>query len=212
MSISLRLLGLRCSVRSVRSMPSIHSDRLIGSIRLIRSMRSIRSIRPALTAGLLCLATSAHAVLGGAPTPPPADATAITRVPVAHAAFAFAASSASSSVQGASGGAAAMPFTVTQTTLASGTLVREYVSQAGIVFGIAWSGPRMPDLPTLLGNYFPQYVSSVEAWRAQHPGRGPVSLEGSALVVRSGGHMGSFLGQAWLPQALPAGMSGKDIQ
>jgi hypothetical protein len=31
-------------------------------------------------------------------------------------------------------------------------------------------------------------------------------------VVHSGGHMGAFAGQAWLPQALPAGVSGSDIQ
>ncbi|MGV7246462.1 DUF2844 domain-containing protein, partial [Caballeronia sp. M23-90] len=33
-----------------------------------------------------------------------------------------------------------------------------------------------------------------------------------ALVVRSGGHMGAFVGQAYLPQALPAGVSASDIQ
>jgi hypothetical protein len=164
------------------------------------------------TCSLLSLAAPAHAVLGGAPTKPPAGATAVMLGPVTHAASMPAYASASSGVQGASGGTATAAFTVNQTTLSSGTVVREYVSQAGIVFGIAWSGPRMPDLPSLLGSYFPQYVSGVEALRAQHPGRGPVNVEGSGLVVRSGGHMGLFSGQAWLPQALPAGVSGNDIQ
>jgi hypothetical protein len=31
-------------------------------------------------------------------------------------------------------------------------------------------------------------------------------------VIRTGGHMGAFAGQAWLPAALPAGLSGTDIQ
>jgi hypothetical protein len=166
---------------------------------------------------LLWIAAPAHAVLGGAPMQPPADATSVTLSPVTHAASmsAFASGSSgstSSSTQGASGGTTPTPYTVKQTTLSTGTLVREYVSQSGIVFGIAWNGPRIPDLPTLLGSYFPQYVSGVQALREAHPGRGPVHVEGSALVVHSGGHMGSFFGQAWLPQALPAGVNGSDIQ
>lgn len=121
-----------------------------------------------------------------------------------QAAQASAASSAS-----ATGGSAA--YSVKQTTLANGTVVREYLSQAGTVFGVAWSGPQPPDLAALLGSYFPQYVSGVEANRARGV-RGSGTVDNSGLVVHSGGHMGAFSGQAWLPQALPAGVSTSDIQ
>ena len=70
----------------------------------------------------------------------------------------------------------------------------------------------MPHLTDLLGTYFPQYVAGVKAVRAAHAGHGPVAVEQSRLVVHSGGHMGAFAGQAWLPQALPEGVSGSDIQ
>ena len=61
--------------------------------------------------------------------------------------------------------------------------------------------------------FFPQYVAGVKAVRAARGGgRGPVSVDQSGLVVRSGGHMGAFAGQAWLPAALPAGVTGADIQ
>jgi hypothetical protein len=136
----------------------------------------------------------------------------MTRAPIAREAFAAVTSSASSNGQGASGSTASTPYTVKQTTLSSGTLVREYISPAGVVFGIAWNGPRMPDLPALYGDYFPQYSMNVQAWRAAHPGRAPVMVDGAEFVAHSGGHMGSFFGQAWLPQALPAGVSGSDIQ
>jgi hypothetical protein len=43
-------------------------------------------------------------------------------------------------------------------------------------------------------------------------GHGPGIVQDSGLVVHSGGHMGAFSGQAYLPQALPAGVSGTDIQ
>ncbi len=103
-------------------------------------------------------------------------------------------------------------YTVRQTSLPNGTVVREYVSTDGTVFGIAWRGPQMPDLSELLGGYFPQYTDGVKAARAAHGRRGVAAVDQDTLVVRSGGHMGAFAGQAWLPQALPAGVSGQDIQ
>lgn len=104
-------------------------------------------------------------------------------------------------------------YTVRETTFGNGTVVREYLSTSGAVFGISWHGPQMPDLSDLLGSYFPQYVAGVKAVRAARSNaRGPVAVDESGLVVRSGGHMGAFSGVAWLPSALPAGVSGSDIQ
>jgi len=112
----------------------------------------------------------------------------------------------------ASSSSATPAYTVRQTTLATGTVVREYVSQAGTVFGVGWSGPQPPDLSALLGSYFPQYVAGVKASHAAGTVRGPGIVEQSGLVVHAGGHMGAFSGQAWLPQDLPAGVSAADIQ
>ncbi|RKP45632.1 DUF2844 domain-containing protein [Trinickia fusca] len=164
---------------------------------------SIRSVRAALFAALAgCVALGAaapsYAALGAAPMQSSTNATSIPLRATAHAA-----------VQGPANQPA--PYTVTQTTFDSGTVVREYVSAAGTVFGIAWTGSRV-DLTALLGSYFPQYDQALAALRATRTGRGPVAIDDSGLVVHSGGHMGSFAGQAWLPQALPAGVSGNDIQ
>lgn len=161
---------------------------------------------------------SAHAALGGAPMTPPADASVSSRtiqpgsaaassaLGVMHSAS-NAASSASSSTS------ASAPYTVRETKLGNGTVVREYLAADGAVFGIAWRGQQMPNLNNLLGSYFPQYVAGVKAVRAARGGaRGPVSVDQGSLVVRSGGHMGAFSGEAWLPPALPAGVSGSDIQ
>jgi hypothetical protein len=152
---------------------------------------------------------SAYAALGGAPMTPPADASVSSRTVQPAAAPATAAQG----VMRSAASPAAASYTVRETTLGNGTVVREYLAANGSVFGIAWRGPQMPDLNDLLGSYFPQYVAGVKAVRAARGGgRGPVAVDQNSLVVRSGGHMGAFSGQAWLPPALPAGVSGSDIQ
>jgi hypothetical protein len=149
---------------------------------------------------------------------PPANASVSTRVvqPVVATGTPVAAQgvmrSASNSATSSSA-SQSTSYSVRATTLGNGTVVREYLATDGTVFGIAWHGPQMPDLTNLLGSYFPQYVAGMKAVRAARGGaRGPVAVDQSNLVVRSGGHMGGFSGQAWLPPALPAGVSGADIQ
>ena len=43
-------------------------------------------------------------------------------------------------------------YLVKQLSAANGRAIREYVSPAGVVFGVAWQGPTMPDLRQLLGS------------------------------------------------------------
>ncbi|MBI0326680.1 DUF2844 domain-containing protein [Burkholderia plantarii] len=160
--------------------------------------------------GLLAAGCAASAVaeLGGAPTPPPAgDTAAVVRTlsPSINASAQLAGS-------GASAGASAGAYTVRETTLGSGTVIREYLGANGTVFGLAWQGPTKPDLAALLGTYLPQYLSGVEASHAAHGLRAPIAVDSGSLVVHAGGHMGAFVGQAWLPAALPAGVTGNDIQ
>jgi Protein of unknown function (DUF2844) len=168
--------------------------------------------------GALLSVQSAYAGLGGAPMTAPTGASVSSRVVQSGGSATSAqsvmrsASSAASSTS-ASTSSASSSYTVRETTFGSGTIVREYLATDGTVFGIAWRGPQMPDLSDLLGSYFSQYVDGVKAVRAARGNaRGPVAVEQSGLVVRSGGHMGGFSGQAWLPSALPAGVSGSDIQ
>lgn len=171
-----------------------------------------------LVAGAL-LPAIAHAGLGGAPmaTPPGASVADLGHGPVLAARLASqnitqaASSAAASSSASSASASASASYTVRQTTLASGTVVHEYVDSNGTVFGVAWSGPRMPNLSELLGSYFPQYTSTVTANRRAGL-RGPGAVVQQGLVVHSGGHMGAFSGEAWLPQALPAGVTASDIQ
>ena len=120
--------------------------------------------------------------------------------------------SAASDAAGMAAQSSASSYTVRSTTLPNGTVVNEYVSSDGVVFGITWRGEQIPDLPGLLGTYFPQYLQGLKAQREARGGRGPVNVQDSGLVVISEGHMRSFAGKAYLPDKLPAGVSGSDIQ
>src|ERR1700675_1950933 len=52
-------------------------------------------------------------------------------------------------------------YTVHEIQAPSGTVVREFASPAGTVFGLAWTGPAMPDLRQVLGPSFDQYIVAV---------------------------------------------------
>jgi hypothetical protein len=93
----------------------------------------------------------------------------------------------------------------------SGTVMREYVSPAGKVFGVAWQGPRIPDLRQLLGAYYAQYESAASAARSVRH-RGPLLIHEPGLVVQSDGHMRAYNGRAYVPDLLPAGVRAEEIR
>ena len=94
-------------------------------------------------------------------------------------------------------------YSIRQLTAPDGRTVREYVSSAGLVFGIAWQGPTMPDLRQLLGSYFGQLQQAAQS-RRQH--RGPLVIKTKDFVLVSGGHMRSYRGAAYVPGLLPNGV------
>jgi hypothetical protein len=94
----------------------------------------------------------------------------------------------------------------------NGTVVREYVSAEGRVFGVSWHGPFMPDMQQLLGAYFQQYSSAVQAEKASYVGRRPIHIQQPGLVVESGGHMRAYVGRAYVPEMLPQGVKAEEIK
>ena len=100
-------------------------------------------------------------------------------------------------------------FTTHELQVPSGTTVREYVSPAGMVFGVTWQGPSIPDLRQLLGSHFDQYIAAMETRRTR---RSPVLVQLPGLVVQSSGHTRAFSGRAYLPAALPPGVAPEEIR
>jgi hypothetical protein len=101
-------------------------------------------------------------------------------------------------------------YTVIQSTLDSGTVVREYTDANGVVFAVSWKGPTLPDLRTLLGDKFTVMTST--AAKRPKAGHSQLAVEQSDVVIVSNGHMRAFAGQAWIPSALPAGFDTSTIE
>jgi hypothetical protein len=101
-------------------------------------------------------------------------------------------------------------FQISETTLPSGTLVREYISAKGVVFAVSWSGPLLPDLQTLLGKHFKTMVD--EAGRAPKAGHSQLRVSRPEVSIFSGGHMRAYEGKAWVSSEFPEGFSLQDIQ
>jgi hypothetical protein len=158
--------------------------------------------------------TAARADLGGAPTLPDSAALSSTAVQSLQGSVGTIALSAST------GSTAASTYTVRESTLANGTVVREYLNVDGTVFAAVFSGQFLTDLQSLIGSSaFTQYADARAAAHAAETesgiqrGRGsPVNVQASNLVVQITGHPGAFFGRAWIPTLLPSGMNTSDIK
>ena len=100
-------------------------------------------------------------------------------------------------------------FAVHEISGADGTVVREYASPAGEVFGVSWRGATRPNLVDLLGDHYPAFR---EASRPPGHRRGPLVVRTDRLVVEMGGHMRDFHGRAYLPDRLPASVSSDAVR
>jgi hypothetical protein len=152
-----------------------------------------RSLPGLLMLAAICYAAPARAVLGG-------DAASVEtdRLHMKVAQAAIQSPSASGS------------YTVHETILPTGTRVRQYVSKAGTVFAVTWSGPFMPDLRQMMGTYFDTMIARQA--QNKHAGRRVYSQHDPNLVIESGGRPRHFVGRAYLPSSLPAGVTGQDIK
>lgn len=101
-------------------------------------------------------------------------------------------------------------YTLHRLQLPSGTSVREYADEFGIVFAVAWDGPTKPDLNQLLGRYFTEYESGAGASTRRH--RNHMVVRKFDFVIQSEGRMRAFRGKAYLPQSIPVGVSIEELK
>jgi hypothetical protein len=115
--------------------------------------------------------------------------------------------------QAARSQAALQPATKTgSSTPTSATVVREYVSPAGVVFAVAWHGAFLPNMRQLLGTHFQQFVDAVKQQSSSRQGRHPLRVVLPDFVVQMSGNPRLHTGKAYLPGMLPAGVQPEAIQ
>jgi Protein of unknown function (DUF2844) len=100
-------------------------------------------------------------------------------------------------------------YTVHEIAGDDGSLIREYVTPAGKVFGVSWTGPTIPDLAQLLGTYNTEFQDSLRSKRGR---RNAAVVHNSDLVVESAGHTRAFHGRAYLNSLLPSGVAEDVVQ
>ncbi len=103
-------------------------------------------------------------------------------------------------------------YTIHEMHAPNSLVVREFVSPAGKVFGVAWQGPSRPNLQQVLGTYFEAFTQAAQTQKAHSAGRGPIIVQQAGLVVQMGGHARSFFGKAYVPQMVPAGVQAGEIR
>jgi hypothetical protein len=100
-------------------------------------------------------------------------------------------------------------YNMHQITAADGSVVNEFVSPAGTVFGISWQGHFMPNLQQLLGSYM---TNLQQGQRTQYVRRRSVTIQGDNFVFVSSGYMRNFRGRAYVPGLVPANLTPEVVQ
>jgi hypothetical protein len=106
-------------------------------------------------------------------------------------------------------------YAVHEITTPYGTVVREYVTPEGKVFGVAWRGPFLPNFQQLLGNYYGTFAQAAQQSRAAQSRRSrnaPLTVEQPELVMHSAGHTRAYAGQAYVPGMIPQGVDAQVIR
>ena len=98
-------------------------------------------------------------------------------------------------------------YNVHELTSPDGTVIREFVSPLGLVFGVTWQAPQMPNLQQVLGNHNMTELQQALGSRPRRHSGAPLIVRTPNLVFVSGGHMRSFHGYAYVPSLVPASVS-----
>jgi hypothetical protein len=103
-------------------------------------------------------------------------------------------------------------YTLNEVQSSSGTLIRQYISSTGTVFGVAWEGPWLPNLRQILGPYFDTYQRTVQATPGNRRARGSFTIDLPDLVVQMRGHPRAFSGRAYVPRLIPQRVQAESIR
>jgi hypothetical protein len=100
-------------------------------------------------------------------------------------------------------------YNLHQITMADGSVVNEFVSPAGVVFGVSWAGHFIPNLHQLLGSYM---TDLQQGQRTRVIPRRGVTIQGDDFVFTNFGRLRSFRGRAYVPSLVPSNTTAEVVQ
>jgi hypothetical protein len=100
-------------------------------------------------------------------------------------------------------------YNLHQITTADGSVVSEFVSPAGVVFGVSWQGHSLPNLSQLLGAHLVDFQTG---GRTNVIPRRGVTIQTDDFILTNIGHERSFRGRAYVPSLIPANMTSEVVQ
>lgn len=100
-------------------------------------------------------------------------------------------------------------YNVHQITMNDGSVVKEFASPMGLVFGVSWQGRSIPNLQQLLGSYM---TNLQQGQRTQWVRRRAITIQGDNFMFYSTGHLRFFRGRAFVPGLVPANLTPEVVQ
>lgn len=92
-------------------------------------------------------------------------------------------------------------------SLPDGSILKEYVNAAGVVFAVSWRTRLKPDLHALLGSSYSTPVVGSGAYAGVASARMQQLRREPQLVIHQGGRMNAFAGLAYVPALVPQGFN-----
>jgi hypothetical protein len=93
-------------------------------------------------------------------------------------------------------------YQIQSLTTATDIVVKQYTYN-GKVFAIIWNGKKVPDQNQLLGKYFPAFQTSSPSYKSLTVRK----VQNSDFISSTGGWMGHYAGEAFIPSLAPAGVT-----
>ena len=93
-------------------------------------------------------------------------------------------------------------YQIQSLTTATGIVVKQYTYNDK-VFAIIWNGKKVPDQNQLLGKYFPAFQTSSPSYKSLTVRK----VQNSDFISSTGGWMGHYAGEAFIPSLAPAGVT-----
>ena len=100
-------------------------------------------------------------------------------------------------------------FSLHQITASDGSVVNEFVSPGGVVFGVSWQGHSLPNFSQLLGTHLADLQNGQ---RMNVAPRRAVTIKSGDFVLTSIGHGRYFRGRAFVPSMIPANLTPEVVQ